>query len=173
MQLQGKRISLRPTASPDIDILHVWENDRSNWDVSNTKKSFTKKEIEGFITNQKDIYLDKQLRLMIQKTDNKQSTINNPLGCIDLFDFDTQKAGVGILIEESHRKNGYASEALELLIKYSFEILHLKELYCNISEENKASMNLFQKHMFKIIERKKNLYSLTLVNNATNWHESH
>ena len=175
MQLQGKKIALRSVLPSDTDLLFKWENDKSNWTVSGTKKPFTKKEIKDFISKQKDIYLDKQLRWMItarnkgQETGkilNPKSQILNSVGCIDLFDFDIQNltAGIGILIDKKHRKKGYASDALSLLIVYSFEILNLRNLICNISADNKASMKLFQKHHFKITEKKEDEYVLQLVN---------
>jgi len=164
--LSGKKIFLRSLQPSDADLLYKWENDKTNWQVSGTKKPFTKKQIKEFIANQKDVYLDKQLRLMV--------CINSPLtegdkgvvGCIDLFNFSEreQNAGIGILIDKKYRKKGYASDALSLLIVYSFEILNLHQLYCNISEDNSGSLKLFQKHKFKITEKKKNVCSLRLTN---------
>ena len=167
MILSGKKIVLRAVLPSDAELLYQWENDKANWEVSGTKKSFTKKEISDFISNQKDIYLDKQRRLMICLLRDKGQEMKDGIGCIDLFEFDETKlkAGIGILIDKKNRKNGYASEALHLLVKYSFKILYLKELFCNISEENKASMELFKKQKFKIISKKKNIYSLQLFNN--------
>lgn len=168
MQLQGENIFLRTVFPSDADLLFKWENDKVNWQVSGTEKSFTEKEIKDFIINQKDIYLDKQLRLLI--------CINSPLkkgdkgvvavGCIDLFEFDERnsKAGIGVLIEEKHRKNGHASEALSVLIKYSFEILNLQELFCHISENNTASLKLFQKHKFILADKKEKICSFQLLN---------
>ena len=99
------------------------------------------------------------------------------VGCIDLFDFDpvNLNAGVGILICGDHRNNGYATEALSMLVDYAFKTLHLHQLYCNITTNNEASLNLFQKQNFKIIGLKKEWirtkdgwldeYMLQLLNN--------
>ena len=175
--LKGKKIFLRPVESSDAEILHKWENDKSNWQVSGTKKPFNKKEIKKFISNQKDIYLDKQLRLMIyispahlvsdsslqakkrrmRETENERN-YNSMIGCIDLFDFDNhhRKAGIGILIaDKKNRRKGYASEALKLLIDHSFNKLHLHQLYCNITKDNISSLKLFSKHKFKSTGKKK------------------
>ena len=150
----------------DAGLLYKWENDKTNWQVSGTKKTFTKKEIKDFISNQKDIYLDKQLRLMIELSPLLKGVQGDVIGCIDLFNFNERNltAGIGILIDKKHRKKGYASDALSLLIVYSFEILNLRKLICNISADNKASMKLFQKHNFKITEKKEDEYVLQLVN---------
>ena len=77
---------------------------------------------------------------------------------IDIFDFDfkNKRAGIGILIRnDKDRKNGYGSEALELLIKYCFTHLNLHQLYCNIVEENEASIKLFTNQGFNKIGLKK------------------
>ena len=163
MFLSGKNIFLRAVLTSDADLLYRWENDKTNWEVSGTKKPFTKKDISDFISNQKDIYLDKQLRFMICLLSLSKSEY--AIGCIDLFEFDESnlKAGIGILIDKKYRKNGYASEALALLIKYSFEILNLSELFCNIEEENKASLKLFKKHKFKVVGKKKGVCFLKLI----------
>ena len=97
---------------------------------------------------------------------------------IDLFDFDFKngRAGVGILVKEpDDRLRGYGNEALKLLIDYSFTHLGLHQLYCNISEENAASIKLFANHGFKKIGLKKdwntingsykNEYLFQLINN--------
>ena len=63
---------------------------------------------------------------------------------------------MGILIKEtSERQKGVGNEALGLLIKYCNTHLNLHQLYCNISEDNQASLNLFSKHGFEIIGLKK------------------
>jgi diamine N-acetyltransferase len=79
------------------------------------------------------------------------------IGCIDLFDFDpvNMRAGIGILISEKFRNKGYASESLTMLINYTFNTLHLHQLYCNITSSNEVSLKLFQKHGFQIIGLKK------------------
>jgi len=41
------------------------------------------------------------------------------------------------------------------LIDYAFNILHLHQLYCNVMPDNETSLQLFQKHNFKIIGLKK------------------
>lgn len=56
---------------------------------------------------------------------------------------------------EVDRRKGYGSEALQLLVKYSFSHLGLHQLYCNISEENETSIKLFQAQGFEKVGLKK------------------
>ena len=147
MILTGKTLKLRALELSDVDLLYTWENNTAIWNVSNTIVPFSRESIEQFVTYERDIYSDKQLRLVICLLENEKA-----IGCVDLFDYDMrhQRAGVGILIaEESERKKGLATEALEILKEYAKETLLLHQLYCNIPEDNKKSMSLFEKAGFE------------------------
>lgn len=154
--LNGKITSLRAVEPSDIDLLYLWENNSSIWQLSNTLTPFSKHIIKQFIeTAHQDIFQLKQLRLMIEKTNEKEI---QTIGTIDLFDFDPlhKRAGIGILIADTKdRKKGYASDALDILIKYCFQTLQLHQLYCNITEDNIESVKLFQSKEFQLIGTKK------------------
>jgi diamine N-acetyltransferase len=79
------------------------------------------------------------------------------VGTIDLFDFDphNKRAGVGILIDEFSRRQGFASEALSLLTEYCFKTLNLHQVYCNIEQSNQESIGLFTKAGFTACGTKK------------------
>jgi len=151
--LKGNNISLRALEPSDVNVLYRWENDTATWKVSNTMTPFSKHVIEQYIaTSHQDIYTSRQLRLMICDKDA------NPVGCIDLFDYDPShhRAGIGILIaDEAERRKGYASEALQLLTKYCQGTLQLHQLYCNIISGNESSIKLFITHKFEITGVKK------------------
>jgi diamine N-acetyltransferase len=153
--LQSDNIRLRALEPNDIDILYNWENDQEVWHLSNTVTPYSRYLLEQYVINSdQDIYTAKQLRLMIDKTDGEDI---ETIGAIDLFDFDpvNHRAGVGILIIKNERKKGYAREALEILTNYCFSVLQLHQLYCNITVDNKTSLNLFKKQNFEIIGIKK------------------
>lgn len=151
--LKGEHIYLRALEPEDLDFIHAIENDESIWEISSTQTPYSRFLIQQYLDNaHKDIYEVKQLRLVI----SNYSDI--ALGMIDLFDFDfkNSRAGVGILIKEtSERQKGIGNEALALLIEYCKTHLNLHQLYCNISESNQASLNLFTKHGFQTIGLKK------------------
>lgn len=153
--LKGKNLILRALEPSDVDLLYNWENNEKFWHLSNTITPFSRFILEQYILNShQDIYTTKQLRLMIDKMGAIQ---NEPIGSIDLFDFDptNKRAGIGILISENEQNKGYASEALELLIKYCIDTLQLHQIYCNISIDNQASIKLFEKYNFTSIGLKK------------------
>ena len=171
--LRTNQLILRAIEPSDLELLYAWENDSKNWDVSNTLSPFSKATLARFINDSQDIYASKQQRLMIDLVAG-----NKTIGCIDFFDFDPKhkRAGVGILIAiEQERGKGYAKVALNELVDYSREVLDLNQLYCNISEENDASIKLFSNQGFKKIGLKKdwnfvngsykNEYLFQLINN--------
>ncbi|MBI9038712.1 MAG: GNAT family N-acetyltransferase [Bacteroidales bacterium] len=140
----------------DVELLYDWENDKSIWKLSNTIVPFSRFLLEQYVVNShQDIFTAKQLRLMIDVSDNENNY--KTIGCIDLFDFDpiNMRAGVGILIEKNNRGKGFASKALKNLIEYAFDVLNLHQLYCNITVENINSIELFKKFNFEIIGLKK------------------
>lgn len=173
MTLKGEHIYLRALEPEDLEFIHTIENDESVWEISNTITPYSKFLIKQYLKqSHKDIFEVKQLRLVISSYDDVA------LGMIDLFDFDfkNSRAGVGILVKElNDRAKGFGSEALKLLINYSFTHLGLHQLYCNVSEENDISIKLFTKQGFKKIGLKKdwilvngsykNEYIFQLINN--------
>ncbi len=149
-------IQLRAPEPEDISLLYEWENDPSIWELSNTLVPVSRHTIEQFIQDSRlDIYQTKQFRYMIELISNKNRIT---IGTIDLFDFDPfhKRVGVGILIKDiSQRRMGYASDALSILLDYCFQVLNLHQVYCNISNDNKASLILFKKLGFIISGEKK------------------
>lgn len=154
MFLKGQHIYLRAMEPEDVHVLYTWENDTSIWQVSNTQTPYSKFVLEQFLANQhNDIYTNKQLRLIACEYNSQ-----NPVGAIDLFDFEPfhQRVGVGILVTEPFRRNGYGIEVLQLLADYAFNTLLIKQLYCNVGTLNEASIRLFEKAGFKKCGLKEN-----------------
>jgi len=153
--IKNDKIILRALEPADADLLYHWENQMELWPVSNTLTPFSRHKIITYINQTDlDIYQTRQLRLMIDLPDNnKQQTI----GMIDLFDFDPyhRRGGIGILIYKPEREKGYAKEAVALFSDYAFNHLGLHQLYCNIREDNIASIKLFESLNFTPIGRKK------------------
>lgn len=146
--LENRQVRLRALEASDIDILYEWENNCKIWEVSNTLVPFSRFVLRKYLeSSHHDIYETKQLRLVIE---NKED--NQPIGLIDLFDFDPfhRRAGIGVLINDNeNRGKGYASQALECFINYAFQLLKLHVLYCNVPANNESSIKLFEKFDFQ------------------------
>lgn len=151
--LAGKKCFLRPLEPEDIDQLYQWENNPDVWLVSQTFAPFAKHILQKYIDSaHEDIFVSRQLRLVICRPDGK------PVGCIDLFDFDAfnQRGGIGILIaDESERRKGFATDALQLFMNYCRNHLQIHTLYCNIFEDNEASKRLFLLAGFSLVGTKR------------------
>lgn len=149
VSLKGDYIYLRALEPEDLDFVYEVENDIAFWVLSDTQVPYSRFLIKQYLENAKqDIFEAKQLRLAICTNDS------NTIGLIDVFDFNfkNRRAGIGILIKDHLKRNsGYGKEALNLLINYCFDVLQLHQVYANISEQNEASLKLFEGSGFKKI----------------------
>lgn len=144
--LENNNIILRKPEPEDLEFLFSLENNIDYWFISDSRTPFSKWQIKQHIENSVyDIFTNKELRLIIeQKSDKKQ------IGIIDLFEFDPihERAGVGIVINKDFQNKTYASQALSLIIVYSFTILNLNQIWCNIDANNNVSIKLFTNNGF-------------------------
>ncbi len=147
MFLKGENISIRALEPSDAYLLYQWENNHALWEVSCTQTPFSKAVLDEFVNAAfQDIYTNKQLRLMLVKTDTAET-----IGIIDLFEFDPQHArcGLGIYINEKYQGKGYAAECIQLIKVYAFNTLHLKQIFVHVNQSNTASLALFEKAGFE------------------------
>ena len=151
--LKADNCYLRALEPEDLDFIYKVENDETVWQVSNTITPYSRFLIKEYLENShKDIYEVKQLRMVIC------NNVHKAVGLIDLFDFDikNKRAGIGILIkDERNRFQGFGKSALKMMINYAFNHLNLHQLFCNISEDNKPSIALFEQQGFTQIGLKK------------------
>ena len=150
----GEKVCLRTLEAGDLDFLYRWENDPAVWQYGDcgakdpvSPERFTREELCRFIENQRHgIRANEQLRLVICLCDPCSSTPLSPVGFIDIFNFDPVelRAGVGILIcDPADRRRGYGREALKLAMGYANLFLGLRELWCTVAADNRASLALF------------------------------
>ena len=158
--LKGKNIVLRPLQNSDLDFLFDIENNTGNWQFGSEQKQYNKQELLDYIANAKtDITVAKQYRFVIDLN-------STPIGFIDLFDYTTDSAGVGVIITKDYRNKGFAKEALNLLTDYAFIILDINQLYCSITKDNLVSIKLFSSCGFGLQREEKELqYFIKLANN--------
>ena len=129
--LSNDRIYLRAVEPEDMDVMYEMENDPSMWDISNFTVPYSRYVLRQYIEgSQCDVFADKQLRLMIMsKSDHRI------LGTIDITDFVPlhSRGEVGIAVHKDYRRQGYASDALQLLCEYAFDFLSLTQLYAHVA----------------------------------------
>ena len=137
----GEKIVLRSVDSSDIDTILLWENSSAEPLYGVYDEEYTREDVVQFVENQQRYSLaeNEQLRLMICSHEGER------LGCVDLTEYDGEKAFVSILIFDlDNRSKGLGTEALRLLISYA-KSLGLQALYTNVLPENLPSISLFQK----------------------------
>ena len=147
-------LRLRKIEPSDLPFLYQWENDATMWADSDTHNPLSRHDLHQYIENTTgDIYRDGQLRLIIE--DSQLSTLNSQLstkivGCIDLFDFDARnrKAAIGMYIAPDARGKGVGKQAVQLLLDYAFNFLHLRMVYAIISVNNLACSRLYEQMDF-------------------------
>lgn len=146
--LQGEKIYLRALEPRDLDFLYKVENNEAIWEVSNSHAPYSKFILLQYLENSHlDIYEAKQLRLVICENNSDRA-----LGFVDLFDFEPKhsRVGIGILIDALvDRQKGFAQEAVELCVNYAFRHIQVHQVYATITEDNLASIRLFEKVGFQ------------------------
>lgn len=149
--LENDHIRLRAPEPEDLDLLYHWENDTRLWENGATVVPFSRYSLKQYlIENKHDIFVDRQLRLMVTLRKTKET-----IGAVDLYDFEPlhRRAGVGILIDPEHQRQGHGSQALSLLEDYAFRFLQLKQLFAIISVKNQFSQRLFLKAGYHLTGR--------------------
>lgn len=143
----GERIYLRAPELKDLDLIYKVENVADQWAENTITTPYSSYTIHKYITeNSHDIFIDRQLRLMII-----DQVTNQILGMIDLIDYVPlhRRASVGVIILPEYRKRGFALESLELLKQYSFDFLQMHQLFAYVASDNLASLSLFKKAGFQ------------------------
>ncbi|MCC6600428.1 MAG: GNAT family N-acetyltransferase [Crocinitomicaceae bacterium] len=164
--ISGRFIYLRPVTQEDAEQILEWENDPEFWPITETPGPFVIQDIRRFIERSSDLFGYGQIRLVIctKREDHK-------IGMLDLFNLNTtrQSAGVGILVaENSYRNKGIATEAISILINSMYQFFYLKSLECLVFHDNTASIHLFEKCGFTIVESTvfKNKKAIRYIYNA-------
>lgn len=146
--MEGKNVILRCIEPYDIDVIYRWENDESLWETTSVSAPYSVKVIEDYIANYNpDIFVSKQLRLIVEL-----KKTNEVIGSIDLYDFDpvNNRLMIGFLIEKKYRREGYATEAVEIALGYCFDRLGVHTVGAIASSDNEASRKLLETMGFKI-----------------------
>lgn len=139
-------VTLRSLEATDLDVLYKWENDSWLWTVSNIMTPSPKSYLWQYLQNyDSDIYISRQLRLMITLTESGE-----PVGTVDLTNFDpfNNRAEFGIMIDKDHEGKGLGDAALKLTIGYVRDYLGLYQIYAFVPVDNTVCISLLKKHGF-------------------------
>ncbi len=150
--IKGDKISVRSLQAADAMEILEWENNPSLWRYSDRNSTFSLADIEEHISSMNAVRKTRQLRLMIVTHEEEK------IGLVDIFDmdFEHQRGALGILIaKKEHRGQGYATEALRLMMKFALLNYEITNFHCTIQSDNIPSIQLFEKlHFIRTGERK-------------------
>ena len=142
--ITGNKICLREVRREDLSLFKEWRNN-----AELTKNFRTVGPIvcqdwywENVVNN-----IDKHKVFTIIK---KEDAI--PIGEIRLSNLNLLdgNAEIGIILNPTERKNGYASEALDLIVSFGFNRLRLNRIEAQYVESNTDSAKLFKRAGFTI-----------------------
>src|SRR5690554_4202920 len=102
--LENNQIGLRAPEPEDLDILYLWENDTALWEYGASITPYSRFDLKQYlIDNKHDIYIDKQLRLIVvNKSDGAT------IGAVDLYDFEPFHRRKSTRLNSSHVRISYA-----------------------------------------------------------------
>ena len=135
------KVNLRAIEPEDLDLLYRIENDVKLWNVGTSNVPYSRYTLHEYIANASgDIYIDKQVRMMIE---NEQHQV---VGIVDIVNFDpsNRRAELGLVIEEPYRHQGYGMSTIRVIAAYALNVLHLHQLFAFIDARNEPCLQLFR-----------------------------
>lgn len=139
-------VVLRAMEPEDLDLLYQIENDTKLWNIGLTNVPYSRYVLHDYIaTSSGDIYTDKQVRLIIENEEHQT------IGLVDIMNFNPQnrRAEMGIVVQEAFRQKGYGKDAIQKVMRYAKEVLHLHQLYVVVNSSQKFTIGLFLRMGFK------------------------
>ncbi|MFG6149263.1 GNAT family N-acetyltransferase [Halobacillus sp. B23F22_1] len=144
---KGERIKLRKLADTDIDTCHSWRNNEEVMRYTNPSlDKYTYSETREFV--EKITQSPTSKSYMIELIQSRK-----PLGITSLINIDYKNRNAECIIdigEHEYWGNGYGTEALQLLIQYSFVELNLHKVYLRVFSFNERAISLYEKMGFRI-----------------------
>lgn len=137
-----EQLYLRAPEPEDLEVMLSFENDMSSWMDGTAVGLYSRYQLKRFIAeNQNDIYIDRQLRLMVEHP------TDGVVAMVDLCTFDPRhnRAEVGIVVRSDRRHRGIGRKSLQLLETYCFVRLGIYQLYAYIAAGNVYSLALFRR----------------------------
>lgn len=136
--LKSKRLILRPFTMDDIDDVFLYASD----DVVTKYLTWPSyKDISEIVDVVKTYYIDKSGVFAIELEEEEKC-----IGCIDLrLYIEDNKASFGYALNRSYWNKGYMSEALNLILDFSFSKLELNRVEATHYIGNEGSGRVMQK----------------------------
>ncbi|WP_231190329.1 GNAT family protein [Haladaptatus sp. DYF46] len=144
--LAGELVSLRTVEREDLSFLHRNRNDPTirRWmpRVMPQNKERLVEDFEGYMSEDEGVNL---LACSEENTDEDSSP--EPVGFVSLFDVNetSGRAKLAAWITPAQQGQGYATEAMDLLVEYAFVERRLHKLIAGALATNNASCEVLEK----------------------------
>lgn len=142
---ETERLILRVLEDSDIDFIFRQFSDLDMCKYFNVPPCESKEEAQDIINCYKNPGKEPQHRwLMVKKSDNK------PVGTLGYHCYDSKfnKVEIGYDVWKEFWSQGYASEALPVLLSLCFDFLNVNRVYATLDPENVGSERLLVKYGF-------------------------
>ena len=150
--LSGKKVVLRPISETDISKMLKWINDPDVTQYIAVYMPVSENEEKQWV---EDLSKKRQTDLVLGIETVKGVHIGN-IG-IHKISWKDRTAEIGITIgDKNYWGKGYGSEAIFILIKYSFSTLNLRKLSLSVLGNNPRAINCYKKCGFRFEGRLKN-----------------
>lgn len=155
--IKGERIYLRTLTEDDANEEYAgWLNDNVVNQYLETKKA-TVEELRKYI---KERYESKEcifLGIFLKKNDKHIGNIK-----LEPIDFENRIATMGMLIGDKNSwGKGFATEALNILVDWSFKNLNLAEMDLGVMRENAAAIRVYEKSGFRVVRENEKAFTMS------------
>ena len=149
-QLNGKIVNLRePSIDDAIDIVNIMSYDIAKY-LYDVPYPYKIDDAFKFIKSSYDNFrLHKAITFVIEYK-NKSQSIQPVVGTIAIKDIDyvNEKTNIGYWIGEQYHGKGIATECVNLVVNFGFDVLELKEISAYVFPENKITIRVLEKNEF-------------------------
>jgi RimJ/RimL family protein N-acetyltransferase len=146
IRLESKNIILRPSSFKDCKLFAVWE------EKEYVRRFFTMNDNRDYEEITREFIIRSEISTNIQLTIIHKTSLR-PIGRIFLSKFNENEDSIDItriyLGEEEFLRKGLGREALNLMLKYFFEMLKLERVTIDFFLDNRRAENLYISLGFK------------------------
>jgi len=140
MNITTERLNIRNIRATDFDDMYEYMSDEDV--MKYESNSFSRESLETFLDEV--IPSNRFFALILKKT-------NKMIGHIYVGKTNPEKFNeynVGYILNPKYHKQGYCTEAVKVLCKYAFDVLHAHRLTAKCNPENVASWRVMEKAGF-------------------------
>jgi RimJ/RimL family protein N-acetyltransferase len=137
-------VTLRPPRESDVEVAYAWDRDPelAAWNGRTPISISLSAARRDYLSR----WEDPNVKTFIMEAEDE------PIGMATLYNFHQSGCELGIKIgPEDLRGKGYASEAVSLLVAYTFDALGLKTVRGSTLAHNDRMRRVFEKNGFELI----------------------